>query len=139
MTGRQMVAQIFTVALLGMLTSAARAADGEELVGKWHGTVDGHQETWTIKMEDGKWSVDITYVKNGKEVGSSSGKNLKFADGTLKLVQKLDKRPPGVVWVDNAEISVKKAGNKLALTWMALGSTGTRDLTSSEAPATTTK
>src|SRR5262245_14561296 len=129
MPGRRAVALIVALGLGALAAPVSRAADGDEFIGSWQGSVDGYQEVWTIKKDGDKWSVKIVYSKSGKEMGLSSGADVKFADGMLSFTQKLDKRPPGVVWIDDAGITIKKSGDKLTYTWTAGGSSGSRNLT----------
>jgi hypothetical protein len=100
---------------------------GDDLVGTWAGNADGYREVWTIKKDRGEWTASCSYLdKNGKKAGGAQGKNPRFAGGTLTFTQKLDKLPPGVVWIDNVKITLKASGGKMTYSWSVLGATGSR-------------
>jgi hypothetical protein len=98
-------------------TTTTTASDGG-LVGSWQGVVDGFMEVLTIKSENGNWTVSGVFLKNGSEVGSFTGKDPKLSNNTLSYVQQFDRKPDGVGWIDNANISVyvNKSG-KLEYHW----------------------
>jgi hypothetical protein len=99
------------------------------LVGNWQGVVDGITELWTIKSDNGDWSVSGVYLKNGLEVGSFTGKDPKFDNNTLTFTHVFDKKPEGVGWIDRSRISLSlnKSG-KVDYHWRVGRQRGSRTL-----------
>jgi len=129
----------FAIALTWQPAPLRAADDGAELVGVWEGQVDGYKESWTLSNQNGRWSASGSYLKHGKQVGAVYGQNLKYADGVLTFTQKFVKTPPNVTWIDNATITIKRAGDKVSYSWDVVGFTGSREWTRvGDAPATTT-
>jgi predicted secreted protein len=102
---------------LALPPAALRAADEDKFVGVFVNTVEGYKETWTIKIEDGKWSVSGVYVKPRAKDSSFEGKDAQVTDGKLIFTQKLgDNAPPG--WIDGCKVTVEatRDGN-LSYVW----------------------
>jgi predicted secreted protein len=101
---------------LALQPVAARAADEDKLAGVFTNTVDGYKETWTIKYEDGKWSVSGVYQKPKTKDGLFEGKDVKFEGGKLIFTQKLYNASP--TWIDNCTVTVETAGGgNLSYVW----------------------
>ncbi len=97
---------------------AARAADGDDLVGIWHSEVDGLKETITIKSDGASWSVyGVYHSKTGKILGNFTAKNVTFGNGKLQYTQEFTKKP-NPIWLDPAPITITPAGdNKIKYDW----------------------
>ena len=112
-------ASLATVCVLGWRDlPAARAAEGDELIGTWEGMsgAGGFKETWTIKNDKGEWSVVGIFKKDGKEVGMFQGQNCKYTRGVLVYQQQFVTKPdPG--WGNGTLITAKATGDKLSFTW----------------------
>src|ERR1700749_2535015 len=80
---------------------AAAADDGSELLGAWQGKsgAGGLQENWTIARDHGQWSVAGTFTKDGQEVGSFRGQDIRFDQGALRFRQEYVKKPQAN-WTD---------------------------------------
>jgi hypothetical protein len=86
-------------------------------VGSWQGVVDGITEVWTIKNDNGDWTVSGVYMKDGQPVGSFTGKDPKFNNNTLTFTHSIDKKPDGVGWIDGSTISASVKNGKLDYHW----------------------
>ncbi len=109
---------LLLLAVLSVRTTAAAPAD--DLAGRWEGTsgAGGLQESWTISHDGLKWSVAGAYTRDGKEVGSFQGKDVKLAGGTLTFRQQYVKKPDAS-WSDGNQISAVAKGDSLNVTWKA--------------------
>jgi len=116
-------------------TDAAKTTGKKKLpfVGSWRGSSDGHNQIWTIANEDGVWAVRVAYQRNGVEIGSAVGSEIKHADNTLTFKRKFVKKP-GSDWKEDAVIVMKVDGVNLLYSFS--GSTPSRPLEPlKEAPA----
>jgi hypothetical protein len=110
-------------------STTTTSADAGSLVGSWQGAVDGITEVLTIKNDNGNVTVSGVFMKNGSEVGSFTGKDPRLTNNTLSYVQQFDKKPDGVGWIDNANISVYvNKGGKLEYHWHHGKQRGARQL-----------
>jgi hypothetical protein len=106
---------------------APAANDG--VVGVWQGDVDGFKEVWTIKEDNGSYTVSGTYYKDGQAVGGYTGKDPKLNGNLLTFVQKFDKLPDGVGWIDGALITVRPTRDgKITYEWRVRKAKGDRTL-----------
>jgi hypothetical protein len=110
-------------------TNPTTSTGNSSLVGSWQGVVDGITEVITFKSDNGDWTVSGVFMKNGVEVGSFTGKDPKLNNNTLTYIQKFDKVPDGVGWIDLAHISAYvNKGGKLEYHWRHGKQRGSRQL-----------
>jgi hypothetical protein len=98
-------------------TTTSTSTGNGNLVGSWQGVTDGITEVWTIKNDNGEWSVSGVYLKDGLPVGAFTGKDPKFSNNWLSFTQMFDKKPDGVGWIDGSNISVAVKNGKLDMHW----------------------
>jgi predicted heme/steroid binding protein len=109
--------------------SLDRLATVDQFGGAWQGmsSVGGFTETWQITIDKNKVIVLGRFEKDGMEVGSFQGRNVKFANGTLTFTQKY-KQKPAANWSDGNVVSAKLSGDKLTFAWKNGKQTGTGEL-----------
>jgi hypothetical protein len=102
----------------------------DPLVGTFKGVVDGsgYLQLWTIKREDGGWVVKGVYKRDGVEVGTFVGTEVKFAGGELSFKKKFTRRPRTGEWPDDVPYTVKADSGQVTYTYTYDGSTKTRAL-----------
>jgi len=79
-------------------SAAAWEAEAAALVGEWtlaRGfSGDGLKESWQIRNNDGKWSVNRTFTdQSGKQVGAAASVSCKFSAGELQFTERWEKKP----------------------------------------------
>jgi hypothetical protein len=113
----------------GSPAPAPAPAASAGVVGTWQGDVDGFKEVWTIKDDNGSYSVSGVYYKDSQAVGGYTGRDVKLNGDLLTFVQKYDKKPDGVVWADEAFITVRPTRDgKITYEWRIRRSRGGRTL-----------
>ncbi|HEV3260616.1 MAG TPA: hypothetical protein VG013_27420, partial [Gemmataceae bacterium] len=75
-------------ALAGVAADDKPAGDG--FLGKWEKPEGDILDVITISKNGDDWSISAVYLKDGKEVGSFTGKNVKFEKGALSYVTEID-------------------------------------------------
>lgn len=128
MLSRIPVVALAIVALVGVSAAVQSAGEGNRFVGVWKGRIETYDEVWTVKHSDGVYSINGKFRKNGADVGSFIGTDIKEADGTLSFTRKFIKKPANVSWQDQVSIAVKSEGENLSYVWSIGGQKGTRAL-----------
>jgi hypothetical protein len=81
----------------------------------------GFTEIWTIKKEDGKWSITGVFKKDDKEAGSFHGEDYKYGnDGVLRFRQVYDQKPKAS-WGDGTILGCVASKDKLLFRWQNPG------------------
>jgi hypothetical protein len=95
----------------------------EELLGSWEGQSGsgGFTEIWTIKKDDGKWSVKGIFKKGDEEVGAFHGQDYKYVNGALLFRQIYDKKPVSS-WADGTILGCTAGKDKMVFRWQNPGS-----------------
>lgn len=107
--------------------------EGFELVGHWRLAegigAHGYSEQWMIQKRLGQWSVERSfYEPNGRKVGASSARDLKYSEGVLSYSDHFTKKPKAE-WNDKADMTIQAAADKqatLKMHWVV--STGQSDV-----------
>jgi hypothetical protein len=94
------------------------AAKANDLIGTFTGQSGsgGLTEIWTIKKDDGKWSVKGIFKKDDKEVGSFHGQDYKYVNGVLLFKQIYDQKPVAS-WADGTILGCQANKEKLVFRW----------------------
>ena len=99
--------------------------EGFELVGHWRLAeglgAHGYSEQWMIQKRLGQWSVERSfYEPNGRKVGASSARDLKYSAGVLSYSDHFTKKPKAE-WHDKADMTIQAEADKqatLKLRWV---------------------
>jgi hypothetical protein len=101
------------------------SSEQNPLVGTWEGTsgVGGFAEVWTIENNNSQWSVTGTWARDGKKVGSFSGKDYEYKDGKLSFTQIINEDPikdkdPKKNWKSGTKLVVWADGGNMEFTWI---------------------
>ena len=99
--------------------------EGFEIVGHWRLAEGigshGYSEQWMIQKRLGQWSVERSfYEPNGRKVGASSARDLKYSEGVLSYSDHFTKKPKAE-WHDKADMTIHAEADKqatLKLRWV---------------------
>lgn len=99
--------------------------EGFDLVGHWRLAegigAHGYSEQWMIQKRLGQWSVERSfYEPNGRKVGASSARDLKYSEGVLSYTDHFTKKPKAE-WHDKADMTIQTERDKvstLKLRWV---------------------
>lgn len=99
--------------------------EGFELVGHWRLAegigAHGYSEQWMIQKRLGQWSVERSfYEPNGRKVGVSNARDLKYSEGVLSYSDHFTKKPKAE-WHDKADMTIQTEAGKqstLKLRWV---------------------
>jgi hypothetical protein len=83
---------------------------------------NGIVATWTIRQDNGRWSVNGIYTKGPDHAGSFKGQDCEYGDGTLRFRQLWDKKPDPN-W-HNAFNTVQLENGRLKYSWTYLDKDG---------------
>lgn len=99
--------------------------EGYDLVGHWRLAegigAHGYSEQYMIQKQLGQWSVERSfYEQNGRKVGASSGRDLKYSEGALSYTDHFTKKPKAE-WHDKADMTIRidpETPSTLKLRWV---------------------
>lgn len=109
------VPYLIAAPLLGAWFQPAQA--GEELIGTWvsKAKAGDNDQYWTIRSNNGKWSVVGVYKTDDVETGSFVGEGVAFDGKTLRYTHKYIKKP--AKGADNVPVTITMEGGQLRYSW----------------------